>query len=198
LTQQSTSQAQSLGAGQGGAAAQQQMLQQMMAQQGAGGMPASPDGKPNPAMPGAAGPQPPKPREVGTLTEELITRPLSDIKNELLSLFNINTLLGVNPVTDSPQDQAKKKQLHQRWQQLNQEQQQVAQEAYQLRMKQKQAEEEEKQRKAQQEQQSKQQAIAAPSSPQKGPKGPAGSQKQKAVTKLQNDRKTLGGPSGSH
>jgi hypothetical protein len=183
LAQQSTSQQSAIQAGQGGGKAHTDFSQQQAE--------ALHQAQPN----GAAVPASNTSREVGTLTEELLTRPVQDIAEGLMSFFDINALLGVNPQVDSPEEQAKKKQLHQRWQQLNQEQQQVAQQKYQQEMQKKQAEEEEKQRIKQQEAAAASQTIQAPSSPQKGPQGPGGSKKQKAVTKLQNDRKQLGGPS---
>lgn len=141
--------------------------------------------------------EPSKPREVGTLSEELIKRPAKDVVAGLASLFDINSLLEISLEKDSPEVQAKKQQTLQRWNKLNQEQQAVAQELYRQEMKKKQQEEEEKQAQAQREQQAKQQSIAVPSSPQKGPVGPGGSHKAKAVQKLEQDRKTLSGPKSS-
>lgn len=186
MAQQATSQQSAIQAGQGGGKAQsdfsQQQLQEMQAAQGAHGE--------------VAAKQKP-PRAMGSITDELFKRPVQDIIEGIKSLFDINALLGINLQHDTPQEQARKKQLHQRWQQLNQEQQQVAQQKYQLEMQKKQAEEEEKQHRKQQEA-AQSQTIQAPSSPKKGPDGGGGSKKQKAVTKLQNDRKSLSGPSSSN
>lgn len=143
-------------------------------------------------------PAPVKPREVGTLQEELVTRPLQDIQKGLLSLFDIRSVLGIDPKADTPEEQAKKRQMLQRWNELTQDEQKVAQERYQKEMQKKQMEEEEKQQRKQQEEAAKEESIAAPSSPQKGPAGPGASKKQKAAAKLQSDRKKLGGPSGSN
>lgn len=141
--------------------------------------------------------EPTKPREVGTITEELIKRPAKDVVAGLAAAFDINSLLQISLEKDSPEVQAKKKQKLQRWNKLNQEQQAVAQDLYRQEMKKKQQEEEEKQAQAQREQQAKQDSIAVPSSPQKGPIGPGGSHKAKAVQRLEQDRKTLGGPKSS-
>jgi hypothetical protein len=149
------------------------------------------------AADGAAGAKAVKPREVGSLKEELLDRPVQDVIAGLKSFFDVNALLGIDLKVDSPEDQAKKRAIHQRWQKLDQEQQQVAQQKYQEEVQKKQAQEEDTQPKKQQAA-AESQTIQAPSSPQKGPKGPGGSKKQKAQTKLQNDRKQLGGPSGSN
>lgn len=188
FSQQASSQQSSLQSGQGGSKAQTDFSKLQ-----SGDLPPGMEG-----LAGGAGTKAPKPREVGSFKDELLVRPVQDVIKGLKSLFDINALLGVNPQVDSPEEQAKKRQMHQRWQKLDQEQQQVAQANYQKEVQKKQAEEEERMRKAQQEEAARANAIQAPSSPQKGPKGPGGSKKQKAVTKLQNDRKQLGGPSGSN
>lgn len=139
---------------------------------------------------GGAGKQKPA-RPVGTFAEELIKYPAQDIWAGIKSLFDIKSILGINPQTDTPEQQAKKKQIHQRYNRLTQEQQQVAQAKYQERMRQKQQQEQEDQMKKQREAQEKSSSIQAPSSPKKGAVGPGGSKKQKATTQLQNDRKTL-------
>lgn len=132
------------------------------------------------------------PRPVGTLSEELIKRPAKDILTGLKSVFNIQEIFDIKP-TDSPEQQAKRRQMHQNYQKLDAAQQEVVQEEYQKRMEEKQANEqkaeEARRRKAQQSQ-----TIQAPSGQKKGPDAGGGSRKQRAQTKLQNDRKTLGGP----
>lgn len=141
---------------------------------------------------------PAEPREVGTIKDEA-KRAATDVWEQVKSFFSINTWLGVKPNTLTPEEQAKAKTVHQRYKQLDQEQQQVARQRYEKEMKRRQAIEEEKQRKAQQEAQAKQNSdIAVPSSPKKGPVGPGGSKKQKAVQKLQNDRKQLSGPGSAN
>lgn len=134
-----------------------------------------------------------KPREVGTIPQELVARPAKDIVKGVLSLFDINSLLGVDPVSDSPQEIAKKRQIHQRWTKLNQEQQQVAQQRYQELMQKKQQQEQEEQIRKEQEAQAEQQAVMPTSGPKKGPAGPAGSKKQKASQQLEMQRKSMGG-----
>lgn len=148
----------------------------------------------------AAGSQtgiPAQPREVGSLAEELLERPAQDVRQQLVDLFDINRILGISLEQDDPGTQARKKQLHSRWQQLNQEQQQYAQQKYKEEMEKKKQEEQEKQAREQQAKQAEQQQLAVPSSPQKGPVGPGGSKKSRAVQKLQQDRQTLGGPKSS-
>lgn len=179
------------------ALAQQSTNQQQSVQQGQGGQKAQQDLAAAQSVDSMGHAQPVKPREVGTVTEELVTRPAQDVVKGLASLFDINALLGVNTQED-PQTQAKQKQLHQRWQSLTQEEQQVAQKRYQEEMQQKKAEEEAKERQRQEAQQQNAQSIVPPSSPQKGPIGPGASRKQRAVSKLEQDRKTLGGPASAN
>lgn len=178
--------------------AQQSTSQQQSVQQGQGGQKAQQDLTAAQAPDVAAGQATPvKPRALGTVTEELVTRPGADILKGLASIFDINALLGINTQED-PQTQAKKQQLHQRWQRLTQEEQQVAQQKYQAEMQKKKAAEEEKERRKQEEEKQKAQSIAPPSSPKKGPVGPGGSGKQRAVSKLEQDRKTLSGPASAN
>ncbi|HEX7018088.1 MAG TPA: hypothetical protein VF209_04245 [Patescibacteria group bacterium] len=179
--------------------AQQGTNQQQSVQQGQGGQKAQQDltAAQAPEAVGQTQAQPVKPRALGTVPEELVVRPATDILKGLASIFDINALLGINTQED-PQTQAKKKQLHQRWQQLTQEEQQVAQRKYQAEMQKKKAEEEEKERRRQEEEKQKAESIAPPSSPKKGPVGPGGSGKQRAVAKLEQDRKKLGGPSSAN
>lgn len=146
----------------------------------------------------APGGAPVEPREVGTIKDEA-KRAVTDIWEQVKNFFSLNTWLGIKPNKLTPEEQAKAKTVHQRYKQLDQEQQQVARQRYEKEMKRRQMIEEEKQRKAQQEAQAKQNSdIAVPSSPKKGPVGPGGSKKQKAVQKLQNDRKQMSGPSGAN
>lgn len=138
----------------------------------------------------------PQPREVSPAQE--LQWFGQDILQGLASFFDINAAFQIDPVKHDPEKQAKKKQLHHRFQELTQEEQKYAQEKYQEEMKKKQEEEQEKQLRAQQEQQQAAQELHVPSSPQKGPVGPGSSSKQKAMNKLQHDRKTLGGPQSAH
>ncbi|MBU0579407.1 hypothetical protein KKE34_03365 [Patescibacteria group bacterium] len=136
--------------------------------------------------------QPQKPREVGSFKDELVKRPLKDIKKGLASIFNIKALLNIN-TDDTPEEQAKKKSLHQRFNKLTEEQQQVAQKKHQEAMQKKKLEQEEEERKKQEKAAKAQSALAAPSSPKKGPIGPASGQskKQKTQSLLQQSRQGL-------
>lgn len=186
------------------AAQAKQLTQQAAATSGAnpgsakpGGLPAGmPGGLPPGAAPG--GGQPQQPREVGSISEELVKRPAHDIFAGLKGFFDINNWLGINPQTDTPEQQATKQQLHSRWNKLTQDQQAIAQKQFQESMKKKQIAEQEAQRKRQIDAQ-KHTEIAAPSSPKKGPVGPAsGSKKQKTTMKLQQDRKMLSQGQGAN
>lgn len=159
-------------------------LQSMMAGKSGGGAAGSSQ---NPQLPTAQS-QPQKPREIGSLAEELVTRPLADIGKGLLSIFDIGSLFGAKPA-DDPEKKAKRQQVHQRWQQLTQEQQAIAQQRYQQEMQRKQmmAQEDEMRR---QREQAQSQDIVMPSSPQKGAQQQGGSGKQRAMTKLKQDRTT--------
>lgn len=182
------------------AALQQAVTQKQLGQQQAAGA-GSPQGvatSQNPLSPSAVR-QPTPPREVGTLTEELITRPAVDVVKGLLSLFDFSAALGLKPPeTKSPEEKARATATHQRYQKLNQEQQAFARKKYQETIQKKQAEQEVAERQKQQRQQAAAQEIVIPSSAQKGPIGPSGSSKQRAVTKLQHDRQTLGGPASAN
>lgn len=136
--------------------------------------------------------QPVKPREVGTIREELLEHPAKDVVKGVKDIFNINTILGINPATDTPEEQAKKKQMLGRWQKLNEEQQQVAKKNFQLEMQKKKQEAEKKEIKKKQEEQAKEASVAPPSTPKKGPVGPGGSKKQRTLDQLEQRRKTLG------
>lgn len=149
-------------------------------------------------MGGMAGGPGKAPRPVGTFAEELIQNPAHDILDALKSFFSINTWLGMKPPQpDSPEETARKRKMHQRFQKLDQEQQQVVQRKYQEAMQKKKMEEEQKAQRKHMEEQQKAQQVDMPSSPKKGPVGP-GSKKQKAVQKLTQDRKTLSGPSSAN
>lgn len=172
----------------------QQAVQQSVQQKGLGQQSAQ-QGTP-PAQQPLAQQQPQTPREV-TPRQELKWFG-QDIAKGLLSFFDLNAVLQIDPVQEDPQKKAKKQQLHQRYQRLTQEEQQYVQQKYKAEMEKKQQEEQEKQLQEQQKQQQEAQNLVVPSSPKKGPVGPGGSGKQRAVNKLQQDRKSLGGPSGAH
>lgn len=167
----------------GGVANQKQLGQQ------AAQLPATAGKKPGST--GNSQPAAKPPRAMGSLTEELIKRPLTDIKDEILKFLDIPTLLGIRPQTDTPEEQAKKKQIHQRWQTMTQEQQQIAAQRYQAEMQKKQREEQEKQIKKQQEAQRQAAELAVPSTPAKGPMGPGSSHKSRTMTQLSQQRNTI-------
>jgi len=138
------------------------------------------------------------PPEVGSLTDELIKRPIKGVWEEIKKFFSLNTWLGIEPPQiKTPEQQAKAKQIHQRYQQLDQEQQAVARKRFQELEQKKKLEEEEKMRKKQMEEQKKAQEVQMPSSPKKGPIGPGMSKKQKAQARLQQQRQTLGTVQGA-
>ncbi|MBU1967279.1 hypothetical protein KJ707_04510 [Patescibacteria group bacterium] len=136
--------------------------------------------------------QPQKPREVGSFQDELMRRPLKDIKKGLVSIFDLKALLNIN-TQDTPQEQAKKQSLHQRFGKLTEEQQQVAGQKYQEAMQKKKREQEEEERKKQEKEAKQQSAVMVPSSPKKGPIGPASgmSKKQKTASMVQQSRQGL-------
>ncbi len=138
-------------------------------------------------------------REVRSLKEELVKRPVKDVKKGLASLVDLNDLLSIE-TGDTPEEKAKKKQIHQRYQKLTEEQQTVAKKQYQEKLQKRKQEQEEEQRKKEAEQAQQQQAMAPPSSPQKGPIGPASgmSRKKKAQTNLQQQRQGLGSVGQKH
>ena len=137
-----------------------------------------------------------QPRKVSGLKDELIKRPLKDIGAELKSFLSLGTWLGIEDNKDTPEEQMRKKKMHQRWQKLTQDEQRVAQEKYQKEMKKKQEEEREKQIKKQKEEQQKAASIAPPTSTKKGPgmhMAQAKNSKQRAEAQLRQDRTTLSG-----
>ena len=80
--------------------------------------------KPNPQVGGGLS------QAGGSLSEELIKRPLKDIAKGLMSFFDIGALLGSKPADESPEDKVKKKQIHSRFEQLTQEEQAYVQQKY--------------------------------------------------------------------
>ena len=136
--------------------------------------------------------QPPQPREMSSLSDELIKRPAHDIYKGLKDFFNLDRLLGINN-EDTPEEKAKKTKLHQRYQRLTQEEQQVAKEKYQKALQKKQEEEKLKQQKEQEKQQA--QASVLPSVGKVSKRGTAlmgGSKKKQAAARLEDSRKTIG------
>jgi hypothetical protein len=171
-------------------AMQQAMQQKVLQQQNTN------SGTKSPTQSQATGQPSAPPREVGTIASEA-TRAGQDVWLEVKEFFKVNTWLKINPETKDPQELAKQKQIHQRWQKLNQEQQAMAKRMYQQEVERKKVQAEEEERKNQVAQQQQQSELPMPSSPQKGPIGPTGSTKQKVIHKLQQDRQQLGGPSSA-
>lgn len=150
------------------------------------------------SAPGQGTFQPQKPRQVSTLKNELVVRLLKDVKKGVASIFDLNALFRVN-TQDTPEEQAKKKSLHQRFQNLTDEQQQVVQKQYQEDLQKKKLEQEEEERKKQEKAEQERQTLALPSSPKKGHVGLAGmSKKQKNQTLLQQQRQGLSGQGRKH
>lgn len=132
--------------------------------------------------------QAPNPRNVSSLGEELLKRPVKDIGDTLKSFFDLNALLGINP-EDPPEKKAKKQKIAANWQKLTGEEQAYVQQKFQEEQQTKQREQQEEQKKKEEEQrQAEEQAIAPPSSPKKGPVGPTGSKKQQTNQLMQNRR----------
>ncbi len=150
---------------------------------------------PNSGAGGQAGP-PPAPRPVGGLSEELLKRPAKDIWQEIRQFFSLNTWLGIKPDTNDPQKKAKMAATHKRFNSLTEDQQAVAKKLYQEKMQRQKQEEEEKQRRKQLEEKKKAESLVMPSSPKKGPIGPASGKSNKANTTemLNQQRKMLSNP----
>lgn len=173
-------------------------MQQKTAQQQAGATPTQ-SAQAQSSLAQQQGQPPPPPRELSSISEELLKRPVKDVWGGLRSLFDLNTLLEINP-GDTPEEQARKKQLHQRFQQLTEAEQQEAKKRYQQELQRKQAAEKEKQEKEQQRQQQAQ-AGALPSVGKTSKRGTAlmgGSQKKKAAARLAHDRQTIGKVAGAN
>lgn len=131
------------------------------------------------------------PREIGSLAEELITRPITDTTKELAKFFDLNALLGINS-GDTPEEKQKKVAMHQRFQKLTQAEQQVAQEKYQQELKKKQAEEQLKQEKKQRAMQQQQATLVIPAGKSDQPGLPiGGNTKQRAQTRLKQQMTTI-------
>jgi hypothetical protein len=176
-------------------AMQQAMGQKQQGQQGSQLNPAMGAAQQQMAQQQAQNQQPP--RELGTLAEELITRPAKDIVKGLGSLFDIYNWLGIKKYEPDPEKIAKHKQMLHRYNQLDAEDQAQVRKTTQKRMQEQKMRQEEEERKKQQAAAA-QQDFVMPSSPKKGPEGPGGSGKKRATQKLQQDRKTLSGPSSAN
>lgn len=143
-----------------------------------------------------AGTQTP-PREVASIGEEF-QRAGKDIVTGVADFFNPYKWLGIEDHQLDPQELAKTKQHLQAFNQINQEYQAEVKRRTQERIqKEKAAREQEEQRKHQAEQ-ARQQQVVVPTTPERGPKGPGGSRKQKRDYQLQQNRKPLSGPQGAN
>ncbi len=180
----------------GGEGISEDMMQQLGAQSGqSGAKPTATQAKQLQAAQKMAGQQG---KSIGTVGEELKNIP-KQAWEVVKSFFSLNTWLGIDPESLSPEDKQKAAAVHRGYERLNAEQKKVAQEMFQEEMEKKkklEMEEEEKRRRDQQNA-ANQQAVL-PSTPKKGPVGPGGSKKQKAQQQLQQDRKSLSGPSGKN
>ncbi len=128
--------------------------------------------------------------------QAVVSQPVMDMAKVFLGALHLDSLLGLDSQSKDPEEKAKKNAMHKRYQQLSEEQQAVARELYQRRLQEEKIRKQEEERRKQIEEQQKAQSVDMPSSPQKGPVGPASgkSKKSNATQKLQQDRKTLGGP----
>lgn len=137
--------------------------------------------------------RPQKPREVGSLSEELVTRPLHDIKEAMTSFFDLNSLLNIS-YEDSPEEQAKKREMIRRYQQLTDAEKEEAKKKYELRMRKKQEEEKQKEIQRKQIEEQKKATIVTPSgkSDKPGLFVAGQSNKAKSQNKLQQQMKTMG------
>ncbi len=137
-----------------------------------------------------------EPREVSGVSDEA-KRGVQDVLAGLKEFLSINTWLGLNPETMTPQELQEANAFHQRYSQLDKQQQAEARKLMQEEQQREKLKQQEEQRKKQLEAQKKAQSIQMPSSPRKGAVGPKGnSSKKRAMHKLQQDRTTLGGLQG--
>ncbi len=139
-----------------------------------------------------------KARSVGTIPQEF-KRMAGDVQTELKDFVSLDRLLGINN-SDTPEKQAKKKQMLSRWQKLTQSEQDVVKQKYQLKIRKEQEEEKQKQARKKQEEQAKASSVAPPSTPKKGPMGPASgmSKKAKSSAILERQMKTMSTVAGAN
>lgn len=140
-------------------------------------------------------PQQPPPEAGSTsMFDTVVSKPVQDLAKTILEALHLDKLLGLGGSSSTPEEKAKKQAMMRRYNQLDEEQQAVARKKYQERLQREKMLQEEEERRKQAEEQKKQASVQMPSSPQKGPADPNGSRKSNAIQKLQQDRKTLGGP----
>lgn len=180
----------------GGEGIPEDMMQQLGAQSGkSGAKPTAAQAKQLQAAQKMGGK---KGGSIGTVQQEFQQFP-QEVWDGVSSFFSLNPWLGIDPETLSPEDKQRAIAVHQGHERLKAEQKQVAQEMYQEEMeKKKKLEMEEEEKRRQEQQQAANQQAVLPSTPKKGPVGPGGSKKQKAQQQLQQDRKSLSGPSGKN
>ena len=170
---------------------QQQQQASVLGQQGAAKQLAQNQGAGQTPLSGIPNQEQQTPREVSSLKDELIKRPIKDITETFKAFFNLDRLLGINS-GDTAEDKAKKQKLSQRWQKLTQEEQEFAKQKYQQELQKKQEEEREKEQKKQEEEAKKQESLPMPQGRQTGFQGFAGqSGKQKAQSMVQRQRTTM-------
>lgn len=192
------------GMGQFGEHLDESAMQQAMTQKSLGQQQANPMAAAAAAAGAKQASQPPsqqQPREVGSLGDELIKRPLHDIWNEIKQFFSLNTWLGIKADTDDPQKKQKLAAFHRRFQKLEQEDQAEVKRKFQLREQQaKQQKEAEERKKIAEQKQKEQSSIVAPSGSKKGPIGPASgkSRKSNAISQLTQNRQQLSNAQGAN
>ncbi len=137
--------------------------------------------------PSAAPPRATPPREVGSITEELVTRPLQDIGDVVKSGFNVNEWFGIKN-TDTPEQQQRNQELHARYQQLTGEQQQRFQARLQREQQRKSQMAQEDNARAERKRAEAASTIVMPTGPQRGEQKPK-SQTQQMTNNRQNFNK---------
>lgn len=165
-------------------------MQSMMGQMGKGQKPGQGTSPFGGMTPGSG--QQKAPRPVGTPVQEAKYM-AEDVAKGLLSVLPdfMQDILHTRP-TDTPEQAAKKRQMLQRYNQLTQEQQQFVQQQYQKQAEEKKKREEEEMKKKQEaEQKAAQDELPVPQGKKTGEGMPGASNKKRAITKLQNDRKKL-------
>ncbi|MBP7768311.1 hypothetical protein KA082_00555 [Candidatus Woesebacteria bacterium] len=126
--------------------------------------------------------------------DAVIAQPVQDLAKTILEALHLDTLLGLMGSSDTPQDKAKKQAMMRRYNELTQEEQAVARATFQRRQQEEKRRLEEEQARKHRAEQARAQSIAVPASPQRGSEGAGQSRKSQAVSKLEQDRKTLSGP----
>jgi hypothetical protein len=138
--------------------------------------------------------QPPPEAGSASMFDTIVSKPVQDLAKTILGALHLDKLLGLGGNTSTPEEKAKKDAMMRRYNQLTEEQQAVARQKYQERMQREKMLQQEAEQRKQMEEKKKEASIQMPSSPQKGAPDPHGSKKSNAIQKLQQDRKTLGGP----